>query len=153
SNDVISGAVISPGGTIAYSGLLTHSPGSNNWPEPVTTHVIKQGQVSDAGTRNRGTLVGGGDYSIPHAVNDAGIVAGESHALNRWNQAFVSAPSSSGKYNPVSLGANGGTVSTALAVNDQGTVVGQTDVPGQWKNHAFTAQGSYSSFPYGSVND
>jgi uncharacterized membrane protein len=130
--------VISPGGTIAYTGSRS-SDLSGIGP---TAHVIRDGQISDAGTNETGWLLGGPPYSIPHAVNDAGVVAGESHAFARWNRAFVSSPGPDGQYHPVGLGANGGTVSNALAVNGQGTVVGWTDVPGQWKSHAFVGSSS-----------
>ena len=148
SDEVVRDAVISPGGTIAYSGgqhvdYVTTGP---------TAHVIRDGKVTDAGTATDGGLVGGAPYSIPHAVTDGGIVAGESHAINRWNRAFASMPKPDGTYTPTGLGANGGTQSRALGVNDAGQVVGYTDVAGHWQYHAFIGGGTvYSN--HGWVDD
>jgi probable HAF family extracellular repeat protein len=140
-------AVMSPGGTIAYSAVLNANP------SPGTTHVIKDGRVYDAGTASDGYLVGGGEYSVPHAVNDAGVVAGESHAYGRWNRAFMSSPDPvSGAYRPVAMGANGGSVSNAFGVNSQGTVVGWSDVVLKWKNHAFVGTPSNDIGTLGGAN-
>ncbi|MFO0957922.1 MAG: hypothetical protein U0800_10750 [Isosphaeraceae bacterium] len=142
-------AVISPGGTIAYSGGRPQVySGSGS-----TAQVLRNGVVSDAGTASDGHLVGGGEYSIPHAVNDAGAVAGESHAFGRWNRAFTSSPDAwSGKYSPVAMGANGGSVSNALGINSKGTVVGWSDVATQWKNHAFVGTPSHDIGTLGGPN-
>jgi probable HAF family extracellular repeat protein len=123
-------AVISPGGVIAYN------PNYYGYGDAM---VLKGGKTYDAGTASDGYLVGGGEYSVAHAVNDAGAVAGESHAWGRWNRAFTSSPDSSGTYHPVAMGANGGATSNATAINNQGTVVGWSDVVGQWRNHAFVS--------------
>lgn len=127
-------AVISPGGTIAYGG---GRPQVFSGAGP-TIQVLRDGTTRDAGTATDGPLVGGGSYSVPHAVNDAGSVAGESHALGRWNRAFTSTiADGNGAYVPRAMGANGGSVSNALGINGQGTVVGWSDVATQWRNHAF----------------
>lgn len=75
-------------------------------------------------------------------MNDSGVVVGESHSNERFEQAFISTPGPNGTYQPVSLGSNGGTVSAATGINNAGTAIGWTDVPGQWKNHAFVGTSS-----------
>lgn len=144
-----SAAVISPGGTIAYSG----GRGATYSGLGPTAQVLRDGKVYDAGTASDGPLVGGGAYSIPHSVNDAGAVAGESHAQGRWNRAFTSSFDTwNGGYQPVAMGANGGSVSKALGINSQGTVVGWSDVALQWKNHAFVGSPSNDIGTLGGAN-
>src|SRR4051812_38062516 len=87
----ISGAMISPGGTIAYN----TGYGSGD------AHVFMNGKSYDVGSANQGRLVGGGDYSIAHAVNDKGTVVGESHAYVRYNRAFMSYQDQDGRYTPL----------------------------------------------------
>lgn len=122
---------ISPGGTIAST--------KSGWNQ-YNTFVWKDGREYDTGETPHYALVGGGPYSRPYAVNDAGAVAGDSHAYGRWNRAFVSAVDYTGAYRPDSLGANGGTTSLANGINKNGVVVGHSDVAGQWRNHAFVGR-------------
>lgn len=131
TTDPLPSAAISPGGTIAYN------PGHGGFSANMTAHVLKDGKAFDAGTASDGPLVGGDGWSFAQAVNDAGTVAGESHALGRWNRAFMSAMGPYGQYYPVAMGANGGATSDATAINNHGTVVGWSDVATQWRNHAF----------------
>ena len=92
-------SAISPGGTIAYT------QGSYGYGATARAYVLKDGQTFNAGTASDGSLAGGDPYSIAHAVNDAGAVAGESHAYGRWNRAFSSTPGPNGTYQPVAMGA------------------------------------------------
>jgi hypothetical protein len=131
SSEVVMHAVISPGGTIAYSGGANYGQGSGP-----SAHVIMNGQVTNTGQLG-GWVIGGYQYSIPHAVNDSGTVAGEAHLWYRYNQAFTAGRDWTGQYKFQDLGANGGTVSNAFALNNSGLVVGVTDVAGHWKSHAF----------------
>ncbi len=81
-NDAYFGAAISPGGTIAYN-LGYVGIGATE-----RAYVLKDGQVLNTGTASDGPpmLMGGDAYTIAHAVNDSGVVAGESHAIYRWQR-------------------------------------------------------------------
>jgi probable HAF family extracellular repeat protein len=131
TNQTISPVAISPGGTLAYN------QGYTGYGATERAYVLKDGKSYNAGTASDGPLTGSDSYSIAHAINDAGAVAGESRAYGRWDRAFTSAPGPDGTYQPVSMGANGGSISGATAINNLGTVVGWSDVATQWKNHAF----------------
>lgn len=146
TNMPLPSAAISPGGTIAYNPFFTNAAVTSH------AHVLKDGKAFDAGTMSDGPLVGGGDYSIANAVNDAGAVAGQSHAYGRWNRAFTSSMGPDGAYHPIAMGANGGATSSATAINHQGTVVGWSDVATQWRNHAFVGTPSHDIGTLGGLN-
>jgi probable HAF family extracellular repeat protein len=135
SNGTATGIVISPGGTLGFTGSY---PGGNFDSPTTSARVLKDGQVSDAGVGSPGFLVGGPPYSYATAVSDGGNVAGVAHADGRWNQAFLGVRQPDGTMNSKILGALGGHGSTASGVSDQGVAVGTADTA-NWTHHAFAA--------------
>ena len=146
TNQTIHPDAISPGGTLAYT------QGTTGYGATERAYVLKDGKSFNAGTTTGAPLTGSDSYSIAHAVNDAGAVAGESRAYSRYDRAFTSAPGWGGVYQPVGLGANGGLTSNATAINNPGTVVGWTDVATQWKDHAFVGSPTHDIGTLGGQN-
>ncbi len=120
-------AINSHGLVVGYSYFVAN-------PGPSAYQIHSRAFLYDGAMHDIGTL--GGDYTVASAVNDNGVIIGQSQTATSVTHTFL--------YDGTmhDLGTLGGTESFAGGINGSNQVVGTSDMPDGSSQHAFRYDGS-----------